>query len=145
MWLCRPTRRRPSALSTRRAASAASPAAREKPNFWSSCAVAMNSWVCASTPTVTRMSTDWRTPRSLAIWSSRAISWNESSTTVPMPASTALTSSATDLLLPWKVIRSGGKSAASATASSPPLHTSRLRPSWAIQRAISTLRNALAA
>ena len=25
-----------------------------KPNFWSSCAVAMNSWVCASTPTVSR-------------------------------------------------------------------------------------------
>ena len=28
-----------------------SPPASEKPNFWSSCAVAMNSWVCASTPT----------------------------------------------------------------------------------------------
>ena len=26
----------------------------EKPNFWSSCAVAMYSWVCASTPAVTR-------------------------------------------------------------------------------------------
>ncbi len=34
-----------------------SPEASEKPNFWSSCAVAMNSWVCASTPVVTRTST----------------------------------------------------------------------------------------
>ena len=32
----------------------APPPASEKPNFWSSWAVAMNSWVCASTPTVTR-------------------------------------------------------------------------------------------
>ena len=39
------------------AAAKAAPLASEKPNFWSSCAVAMNSWVCASTPTVTRIST----------------------------------------------------------------------------------------
>ena len=38
----------------------------EKPNFWSSCAVAMNSWVCASTPTVTRTSTGATTPSSAA-------------------------------------------------------------------------------
>ena len=43
-------------------ASAAAPPASEKPNFWSSWAVAMNSWVCASTPTVTRTSTRGRTP-----------------------------------------------------------------------------------
>ena len=41
----------------RRTASNASPLESEKPNFWSSCAVAMNSCVCASTPTVTRTST----------------------------------------------------------------------------------------
>ena len=65
MWLCSPTSASPSALSTRRTASAASlsrPPAMAKPNFWSSCAVAMNSWVCASTPTVSRTSTGATTP-----------------------------------------------------------------------------------
>ena len=117
----------------------------EKPNFWSSCAVAMNSWVCASTPTVSRTSTGATTPRSRATASSRAISWNESSTTRPTPASTAATSSAVDLLLPCNAIRSAGKPARSATASSPPLHTSSERPSSATQRATSVHRNALAA
>ena len=50
MWLCRPTSRKLSAAKTRRTASIAAPPASEKPNFWSSCAVEMNSWVCASTP-----------------------------------------------------------------------------------------------
>ena len=79
MWLCSPTSDSAPALSTRRAASAASlvgPPAIEKPNFWSSCAVAMNSWVCASTPDGQpdhhrRASR----PRSRATASSRAISW----------------------------------------------------------------------
>ena len=35
----------------------------EKPNFWSSCAVAMYSWVCASTPAVTRTITRARHAR----------------------------------------------------------------------------------
>ena len=35
------------------------------PNFWSSCAVAMNSCVCASTPTVTRICTRCRLPSAL--------------------------------------------------------------------------------
>jgi hypothetical protein len=81
MWLCRPLSWRFAAPSTRRTASAAAestPPAIENPNFWSSCAVAMNSWVCASTPTVTRTSTGATTPRSRATASSRAISWNES-------------------------------------------------------------------
>ena len=51
-----------SVASTRRTASIAAPPASEKPNFWSSCAVAMNSWVCASTPTVTRIITSCTTP-----------------------------------------------------------------------------------
>ncbi len=103
----------------------------------------MNSCVCASTPTVTRIITGCTTPRSRAIWSSLAISKNESTTTAPTPASTAAVSSATDLLLPCNAIRSAGKSARSAMASSPPLHTSMLRPSSATQRATATLRNAL--
>ncbi len=146
MWLCSPTSSSESEASTRRTASAASlasPAAREKPNFWSSCAVAMNSWVCASTPTVTRTITGTTTPRSRATASSRAISRNESTTIRPTPASTAATSSAIDLLLPCSAIRSGGKPARSATASSPSLATSRLRPSSATQRATSVHRNAL--
>ena len=65
----------------------ASPPASEKPNFWSSCAVAMNSWVCASTPTVTpdhHAGTVRRArgPRA----SSRSISCSESSTMCPTPA-----------------------------------------------------------
>ena len=44
----------------------ASPPVIEKPNFWSSCAVAMYSWVCASTPAVTRTITGARTRRARA-------------------------------------------------------------------------------
>ncbi len=143
MWLCSPTSESRSDFSTRRTASAASVSA--KPNFWSSCAVAMNSWVWASTPTVTRTMTSTTTPRSRAMASSRAISWNESSTTRPTPASTAATSSAYDLLLPCNAIRPTGKPARSAMASSPPLQTSSERPSAATQRATSVQRKALAA
>ena len=48
--------------NTRRTAAIAAPLASESPNFWSSWAVEMNSWVCASTPTVTRTSTSCTTP-----------------------------------------------------------------------------------
>ena len=57
MWECRPSSSRPGAASIRRTASNASPLVIEKPNFWSSWAVAMYSWVCASTPAVTRTMT----------------------------------------------------------------------------------------
>ena len=63
----------------------------------------------------------------------------------PTPSSTARSSSATVLLLPWKPTRSIGKPARSATASSPPEHTSRLSPSSAIHRATVVQRNALPA
>lgn len=69
----------------RRTASAASPVANEKPNFWSSCAVAMNSWVCASTPTVTRTKTGALRPSRAAIAASRSISSNESTMIRPTP------------------------------------------------------------
>ena len=52
--------------AARVAASNAWPPARLKPNFWSSWPVAMNSWVCASTPTVTRTMTGATTPSSAA-------------------------------------------------------------------------------
>jgi hypothetical protein len=63
----------------------------------------------------------------------------------PTPASTARVSSDTDLLLPWKPIRSGGMPADSATASSPPEHTSRCSPSSAMTRTTARHRNALPA
>ena len=74
---------------TRTAAVSASPVASEKPNFWSSCAVAMNSWVCASMPTVARTSTGTGAPpaatRAAASGASRSISSKESSDDVPDP------------------------------------------------------------
>ena len=73
------------APTIRATASAAWPPASEKPNFWSSWAVAMNSWVCASTPTVTRTITGARTPSSAAIAATRSISSNESTTIRPTP------------------------------------------------------------
>ncbi|GAB3944778.1 hypothetical protein GCM10027614_35470 [Micromonospora vulcania] len=84
-------------------------------------------------------------PRSRASAVSRSISVNESTMIRPTPASSARVSSAIDLLLPWKPIRSGGIPAASAVASSPPLHTSRCRPSSAIIRTTARQRKALPA
>ena len=55
----------------------------------------------------------------------------------PTPTSTARSSSATLLLLPWKPIRARVEAGRSATASSPPVQTSRLRPSSAIQRTLA--------
>ena len=62
MWECRPSSLSAGASSTRRTASKASPLVIEKPNFWSSWAVAMYSCVWASTPAVTRTSTLVGTP-----------------------------------------------------------------------------------
>ncbi len=129
----------------RRTASAADPSATAMPNFWSSCAVAMNSCVCASTPTVTRICTGWRTPSSRAVCATRAISWKESRTIRPTPASTARLISLSDLLLPWKAIRSAGMPAASAVDSSPPEHTSTLSPSSLSHFTTALERNALPA
>ena len=92
----------------------------EKPNFWSSWAVAMYSWVCASTPAVTRTITRTVVPRRSATSASRSISAVESAMTRPTPTR-------------------------SATASSPPVHTSRHSPSSATQRATAVHRNALPA
>ncbi|COY67860.1 Uncharacterised protein [Mycobacterium tuberculosis] len=101
--------------------------------------------MCASTPTVRRTRTSWTIPASPAMASRRSISVIESTTIWPTPALTAAVNSETDLLLPCKVIRSGGKLACSATANSPPVQTSRQSPSSLIHRATSLHRNALAA
>ena len=117
----------------------------ENPNFWSSCAVAMYSWVWASTPAVTRTITPTSRPAPAVTALRRSISWKESTMMRPTPSRTARSSSATDLLLPWNPTFSIGKPARSATASSPPVHTSRCRPSSWIQRATVVHRNALPA
>ena len=76
---------------------------------------------------------------------SRSISSNESTTIWPTPLSSAVVSSAMDLLLPCKAIRAGSNPACSATASSPPVQTSSRSPSSATQRATAVFRNALPA
>ena len=118
----------------------------ENPNFWSSWAVAMYSWVWASTPAVTRTITGHAaTPVSAVICSSRSISWNESTMIRPTPRTTARRSSANDLLLPWNPIRDGSTPARSATVSSPPVQTSSASPSSATQRATVVQRKAFPA
>ena len=66
----------------------------EKPNFWSSWAVAMYSWVWASTPAVTRTITPGGAAELVGDTSaSRSISWKESTMIRPTPSSTARSSS----------------------------------------------------
>ena len=90
MWECRPTSSSPGRASDRRRRPrAAAPLAIEKPNFWSSCAVAMYSWVCASTPgghPDHAPAAARRARRRSA--ASRAISSKESTMIRPTPAST---------------------------------------------------------
>ena len=117
---------------------------RETPNFWSSCAVARNSWVEACTPLLTRRRTRCTRPARAAASATRSISISLSMTIAPTPASTARSISATDLLLPWKPMRAGSTPAASATASSPPLHTSTARPASVTQRTIALREERLA-
>ncbi len=117
----------------------------EKPNFWSSWAVAMYSWVWASTPAVTRTRTRCVRPSRSAISASRSISWNESTMTRPTPRVTARSSSASLLLLPWNPTLAMSIPARSATASSPPVQTSRFSPSSAAHLAVAVQRNALPA
>ncbi len=86
---------------------------------------------CAPRPRrVTRTSTRWRAPRPARRSRPAARSPRRSRRRSGRPrARTARRSSASDLLLPWKAIRSAGKPADSATASSPPVQTSSARPS----------------
>ena len=118
---------------------------RETPNFWSSWAVARNSCVDACTPLFTRSRTRWTRPARAAASATRSISTSLSMMIAPTPAATARSISATDLLLPWNPMRAGSAPAASATASSPPVHTSTPRPASVTQRTIAAERNALPA
>ncbi len=58
MWQWIPPNVSPGASTTRRTAASASPFATENPNLDRSVPVSMYSWVCASTPGVTRTNTD---------------------------------------------------------------------------------------
>ena len=147
MWLCSPVSCSAGSRMTRTAAVSASPVASEKPNFWSSCAVAMNSWVCASMPTVARISTGTGAPpaatRAAASGSSRSISSKESTHDVA-DAGVDGQLRARPATCCCRAARSArrGSPAASARASSLPLQASRCRPSSAIQRATWPQRNA---
>src|SRR3974377_2181319 len=57
MWAWTPTSSREEINTGAATASAAAPEETENPNLESSCPVRTNSWVCASTPGVTRTST----------------------------------------------------------------------------------------
>ena len=61
----------------------------------------MYSWVCASTPAVTRTITGWVRPRLAVTRSRRSISSKESTTIRPTPSATARISSTSVLVLPW--------------------------------------------
>jgi hypothetical protein len=75
----------------------------------------------------------------------RSISMSESITMMPTPAETACSISSNDLLFPCSSMFSGLMPPFSATASSPPVHTSIPIPMSAIHRATSTQINAFAA
>ena len=124
MW--RPTSSTAGESWARATARAASPDGTPKPNFESSWPVRTNSWVCASTPGVARISTLGRTPSSACRVARRSSSSKLSTTMRPTPAARAARSSSSDLLLPCSTSRSAGTPAASATWSSPPVATSTL-------------------
>ena len=123
---------------------AASPPASENPNFWSSCAVAMNSWVCASTPTVTRTRTRCRTPRSTP--SRRAArSRVASRPRRARPRRPARPKLGHRLVVAVQEHPLARETGTEATASSPPVHTSSPSPSSSTQRATAAHRKALPA
>ena len=105
----------------------------------------MNSWVCASTPTVTRTSTGWPDARARR---ERGQPGDLVERVDDDPADPGVEGRGRarrrDLLLPCRAIRSAGKPARSATASSPPVQTSRPRPSSATQRATAGAEERLA-
>ena len=89
------------------------------PNFWSSCAVEMNSCPPAWMPVVTRSMTRARLPRRRAIVAMRAGSSGSSITIFAKPSVIASSISASDLLLPCSTRRRPGTPAASAMRISP--------------------------
>ena len=102
--------RRPGDAPERSTASAAAPEARPKPNFESSWPVRTNSWVCASTPGVTRTSTPTGANLPLRPIEERLEPVDLVEGVDDDPADpgveTPLDSSASSLLLPWSTMRS---------------------------------------
>ena len=123
----------PVARGSASTAARAAPPASEKPNFWSSWAVAMYSWVCASTPDG---DPDQHPRPGAAVAGQRGqpvdlverVDHDPARPRRPPPGS-ARRPTCCCRAAP---IRSGGIPAASATASSPPVQTSRYSPSSAM-------------
>ena len=101
MWT--PTRLRFSARWASRTASSASPVAMAKPNLLSRVPVVVCLWVWGSTSGEARTRTSCRLPASPASRSSRSSSWKLSTTTRPMPASSASRSSWAPLVVAVEV------------------------------------------
>ena len=108
----------------------ASPEATPKPNFESTWPVRTNSWVWASTPGVTRTST-FGHEAVLGVERGQPVELVEAVDDDAADAGRARGPRArsSDLLLPCSTSRSAGTPAARATCSSPPVATSRCRPS----------------
>ena len=115
------------------------------PNFWSSCAVEMNSWPPAWMPAVTRSMTRARLPSRRAMAAMRAGSSGESTTILAKPCSMASAISSSDLLLPCSTRRRPGAPAASAMRISPIEQVSTSMPASVTIRTTSLDRNALPA
>ena len=126
-----------SQLSAVFTASNASPVSSAKPNLESICPVRINSCVCASTPGFILNDTLAFFPSADAIAESILSSSILSKTIQCTSLSSAILSSCSVLLLPWKYTLSIGKPALIAVKSSPPETTSRPSPSCAAIRHIS--------
>ena len=108
-------------------------AAGSRPNLEPSCPVSTCAWVSAVTPGMIRTRTSWVRPRG-TIASSRSTSSGPSTTTRPIPFSTAMAISSVLFALPCSTISAGSTPAFSAVRISPPPATSSPSPSWTITR-----------
>ncbi len=123
-------------------ADCARPSAIGNPNFESVIPVWRYSCVCASIPGLTRMRTSGaRNPEATSA-SILANSSKESTTIRLTPASSAISSSRTDLLFPCITSLSAGTPAARAMNISPPVETSMCMPASYAIRAIALHRKA---
>ncbi len=145
MCMCIPTSSIDDDDAARSIASAAAPECHPNPNFESSWPVLTNSWVCASTPGVTRIRTRGARSPFATSSSMRSISSKLSTTIRPTPTNIARRSSSSLLLLPWSTTRFAGMPAARAMCISPPVATSSHIPSSWAMRAIAVQRKALVA
>ncbi len=117
-------------------------AAGSRPNLEPSCPVSTWAWVSAVTPGMIRTSTPWVRPLG-TIASSRSTSSGPSTTTRPIPFSTAMAISSVLLALPCSTTSDGSTPALSAVRISPPPATSSPRPSSTITRCTAVHGKAL--